>query len=98
MEQSETGYDILTGGRYTAQGQGGAESFIDTRKQVNAPAITTFTNWTETPVERVIDFIFAGDNGQTRFKPIAHDVHSNIGNAGFRMSDHQLVITTFDTQ
>lgn len=95
-EQPETGYTLLTGSRYYEQGQGSPETFFDTRKQVNAPAITTFTNWTETPVERVIDFVFAGDNGQTRFKPIAHDVHSNIGSAGFRMSDHQLVVTTFE--
>ena len=68
-------------------------SFLDTRHEVDATAIPTFTDFTDPPADRVIDYILVAEEN-TRFKTARHKVYSN-DDGDIRISDHQLVVTEF---
>lgn len=73
--------------------RGSPISFLDTRHEVDAPATSTFTDFTDPPADRVIDYILVAEE-QNRFKTVSHKVYSN-DDGGIRISDHQLVVTEF---
>ena len=84
---------IIHNRRETQHIRRGSISFLDTRQEVDAPAISTFTDFTDPPADRVIDYILVAEE-QTRFKTVSHMVYSN-DDGGIRISDHQLVVTEF---
>ena len=79
--------------RMTQHSRGSSISFLDTRLEVDAPATSTFSDFTNPPANRIIDYILVAE-AQTYFETVSHEVYSN-NQGGIRISDHQLVVTEF---